>query len=253
MKNKIKIIIVGAGEAGSLISKNIYDDKNSPFELVGFVDDDLKKKEKKINGKKVLGELKNLKELIDEFSIKELLIAMPSGRGDVIRKVLDCTKDRRVRYKIIPRSTKVLIQDFGESYLKHIRDVSVEDLLGGEIVKSELKVIGKYLKNKCILITGAAGSIGSELARQVAAFSNAKKVILFDWSENGMFLLQNDIQGSYPNHPVEFVIGDIKDKQRLNYIFDTFSPDLVFHAAVYKHVPLISPGVLSPAACGVIY
>jgi FlaA1/EpsC-like NDP-sugar epimerase len=163
--SNIRIIIVGAGKAGELILKDIMKNKDSSFEVVGFVDDDSEKQGIKVMSKKVLGRISDLNKIIKEYGIHELFIAIPSERGRVIRKIIEKTEGLNVVYKILPRLSEVLMQDFSEDYLKFIRKVKVEDLLGGEILKSDQKDITKYTKGKVILITGAAGSIGSELSR----------------------------------------------------------------------------------------
>jgi FlaA1/EpsC-like NDP-sugar epimerase len=235
---RVRIIIVGAGKAGELVAQDIKKDKASPFLVVGFVDDDKKKHGKAIGGAKVLGATKDLKKIINEENAQELFIAIPSERGSVIRQIVESTAGLKVAYKVLPRLPEVLMQDFKESYLKHIRKVRPEDLLGGEILKSDQQEITEFAKDQVILITGAAGSIGSELARQLAAHE-ARRIIFYDWWENGMFELRNQILEIKPKGKFEFVIGDIKDRKKLDAIIDHFKPTTIFHAAAYKHVPLM--------------
>ena len=236
--SKIKIIIVGAGKAGDLIAAGIKKDLASPFKIIGFVDDDSSKQQTIVKGFKVLGKISDLKRLIQEHDVQELFIAIPSERGKIIRNIIEGTSGSRVVYKILPRLSEVLMQDFKEDYLKYIRRVKPVDLLGGEILKSDQKGITKFAKNQTILITGAAGSIGSELSRQIAAHG-AKKIILYDWWENGMFDLRNQLLENYQESRFEFIIGDIKDKKKINLIMNAFKPTTIFHAAAYKHVPLM--------------
>lgn len=239
---KIKIIIVGAGKAGELITKNIKSADTS-FEVVGFVDDDKTKLNQKIYGCKVLGVISDLNELIELNQVQELFIAIPSERGTVIRKIVESTIGSKVIYKILPRQSEVLLQEETDDYLKYIRKVRTEDLLGGEILKSDQTEVANYAKGKTVIITGAAGSIGSELSRQIAAYG-AKRVIFYDWWENGMFELRNQLVEMYPKGNFEFVIGDIKDRNKVDLVFRRFKPNFVFHAAAYKHVPLME---LNPA------
>lgn len=236
--NKLKIIIIGAGKAGELVSRGITGDSESPFEIVGFVDDDKSKLGKIVNGSKVLGKISDLRKIITENSINELFITIPSERGKIIRGIVESTAGLRLAYKILPRLTEVLMQDFNEDYLKFLRKVRAEDLLGGEILKSDQQEITHYAKGQTILITGAAGSIGSELSRQVVAHG-AKKVIFYDWWENGMFDLRNQLIESYPDGDFEFIIGDIKDRSKMNLVVSLYKPTTIFHAAAYKHVPLM--------------
>lgn len=237
-KNLIKVVIVGAGKAGELISANLRKNKKSPFEIVGFVDDDKKKQSKKIDGIGVLGRVDDLRDLIIEYDIKEVFIAIPSERGRLIREVVGSTMGLRVTYKILPRLAEVLLQDFTKDYLRYIRKVKPADLLGGEILKTDQEDISKFAKNQTVLITGAAGSIGSELSRQLVAHG-ARRIIFFDWWENGMFELRNQLTELYPEGNYEFVIGDIKDKKKIDQVLAKFKPTTIFHAAAYKHVPLM--------------
>jgi FlaA1/EpsC-like NDP-sugar epimerase len=224
--SNIRIIIVGAGKAGELILKDIMKNKDSSFEVVGFVDDDSEKQGIKVMSKKVLGRISDLNKIIKEYGIHELFIAIPSERGRVIRKIIEKTEGLNVVYKILPRLSEVLMQDFSEDYLKFIRKVKVEDLLGGEILKSDQKDITKYTKGKVIL------------SRQIAAHG-PNKVVFYDWWENGMFELREQLLESYPNGNFEFIIGDVKDRKKLSYVIGTHKPDTIFHAAAYKHVPLM--------------
>ncbi len=237
-ENKLKILIVGAGKAGELVSGGITSDVESPFEIVGFVDDDTSKQGKIVNGSKILGTISDLRKIITENSINELFITIPSERGKIIRSIVESTAGLRLVYKILPRLTEVLMQDFNEDYLKYLRRVKAEDLLGGEILKSDQQEITHFAKGQTIMITGAAGSIGSELSRQVSAHG-AKKVIFYDWWENGMFDLRNQLIESYPDGDFEFIIGDIKDRSKMNLVVSLYKPTTIFHAAAYKHVPLM--------------
>lgn len=236
--SKIRIIIVGAGKAGELILDDILRKPESSFEVVGFVDDDEEKQGKNINDHQVLGRVSDLREVIEHDNINEIFIAIPSERGRVIRKIIDSTAGLGVIYKILPRLTEVLVQDYEEDYLKYVRRIRAEDLLGGEIPKSDQQEISDFTKGQTIMITGAAGSIGSELSRQIAAHG-AERVIFFDWWENGMFDLRNQLLENYPEGKFEFIIGDINDRKKINLIMKAFKPTTVFHAAAYKHVPLM--------------
>jgi len=236
--NKIRIVVVGAGKAGELIGQNILQDEHSAFEVVGFVDDDPVKQGKEVVGAPVLGTVTDLRRIIAEYHVAELFIAIPSERGKAVRRIIDETTGTKVVYKILPRLAEVLMQDFNEDFLKYIRKVRVEDMLGGEISKADQSAITSYVKDQVIMITGAAGSIGSELSRQIAAHA-AKRVVFYDWWENGMFDLRNQLVELYPEGNFEFIIGDVKDRKKLNQVMGMYKPDTVFHAAAYKHVPLM--------------
>lgn len=236
--DKINILIVGAGKAGELIAENIRRNRDSPFNIVGFVDDDKKKQGNKVGGYPVLGLGTDLGPLCREHSIEEVFIAIPSERGKTIREILEHTLGMKLVYKILPRSSEVLMQDFKGDYMQYVRKLRLEDLLGGEISKAEQGGITSYAKNQVVMITGAAGSIGSELSRQMAAHG-PKKIIFYDWWENGMFNLLNELVESYPKGNFEFIIGDIKDRRKLGQVMKMYRPTTVFHAAAYKHVPLM--------------
>ncbi len=234
----VPVLIVGAGKAGELILGDLKTDLESPFDVIGFVDDNKSKQGTAIDGVKVMGAVADLPELVKKLNIEELFIAVPSERGKTIRNIVESTMGLKLVYKILPRLSEVLLQDFDKDYLKYIRRVKAEDLLGGEILKSDQQEISDYAKGKTILITGAAGSIGSELSRQLAAHGT-QKLVFYDWWENGIFDLRNQLLESNPDGDYEFVIGDVKDRKKLNQIMNEYKPNTVFHAAAYKHVPLM--------------
>lgn len=236
--NQIAVLIVGAGDAGRLLAGDIISKEDSGLKIVGFVDDDELKKGIKIEGISVLGSLVDLPKLVKENEIEELIIALPSERGKTVRFIVENTIGLGLGYKILPRLPEILMQDFGEDYLKYIRRLKAEDLLGGEILKTDQTEISNFTKDQTIIITGAAGSIGSELSRQIVAHG-AKQVVLYDWWENGIFDLRNHLIENYPEANIIYVIGDIKDRKRLNQVMEMYHPDTVFHAAAYKHVPLM--------------
>lgn len=236
--NRIEVIIVGAGKAGVLLAGDILEKQGSGIHIVGFVDDDLQKESDTLHGLPILGKISELPKLVKTHKIEELIIALPSQRGNTIRNIIETTTGLGLVYKILPRLAEVLIQDFDKDYLKYVRRVRPEDLLGGEILKSDQTDISKYAKDQVIMITGAAGSIGSELSRQIVAHG-AKQVVLYDWWENGVFNLRNQLIENYPSVDIVYVIGDVKDRKKINQIMALYKPNTVFHAAAYKHVPLM--------------
>lgn len=234
----INIVIVGAGKAGELLAKGLQDSDDSPFIIAGFVDDDTSKQGSRVSGFEVLGAISELRKIVTQHNISEVFIAIPSERGAVIRQIVEGTMGLKLTYKILPRLSEVLLQDFSGDYLKYIRKVKPEDLLGGEILKKDQKDISSFAAGQTVMITGAAGSIGSELSRQLTAYGT-KRVIFYDWWENGMFELGNQIADMHPDCETHFVIGDVKDHKKLSLVMAKFKPDTVFHAAAYKHVPLM--------------
>ena len=236
--NHMNVLIVGAGRAGEIVSADLMRDPSSRFNVVGFVDDDPGKLFESVQGLPVLGSLSDLREVVIGNDVTELIISIPSERGSLIRRIVESTIGLGLNYKILPRQAEVLLQDNAGKSRQFIRKVRAEDLLGGEIPKSDQEDIVEYARDQVILITGAAGSIGSELTRQAVAYG-ARKVIAYDWWENGVFDLRNHLIESYPDADVEYIIGDVKDRRKLNQVFSMHHPTAVFHAAAYKHVPLM--------------
>lgn len=235
LKKRKKIIIVGAGVAGVDVYNEIVKSAGLGLDVVGFIDDDPKKANFKIGGKKVIGSLKNLSSKIKLYKVKEVIIAIPSAEGEKIAEYVKICNKERVGVRIVPR-VKEIIE--GKAHVKTLRRVRVEDLLGRPVIKADVLELSKFLKNKTILVTGAAGSIGSELVRQIAAYS-PKKLILVDWWENGTFEIEGEIKKYYPRLKVVAVIGNIQDHKKVGSILETYKPDYLFHAAAYKHVPLM--------------
>jgi len=237
-ENLIDVFIIGAGKAGELLAGDLNKRPDNTFNILGFIDDDQEKSGTTVEGIPVLGTTKDLPNLVAEHKVEELIFALPSERGKVIRDIVESTSGLKLGYKILPRISEVLLQDYEEDYIRYIRNVRAEDLLGGEILKSDQAEISNYTSNQTVFISGAAGSIGSELSRQIVAHG-AKKVVLFDWWENGIFELGNQLKEDYPNADISYVIGDVKDVKKVDTVLEQYKPDTVFHAAAYKHVPLM--------------
>lgn len=234
----IPILIVGAGTAGQLIARDVIRHIETSFRVVGFVDDSPAKKSTTFEGIPVLGTIDDLPLLIECHHIGELLVAIPSERGTTIQRILNHCEGRGVKFKILPRQAEVVGQEYHKDYYRYIRELRIEDILGGSVTTADTKTIRAHTQGKTILITGAAGSIGSELSRQLAA-SSAKTLIFYDWWENGMFELRTYLTRAYPAMPCHFIIGDIRDKRRFQEILKTYHPNTIFHAAAYKHVGLM--------------
>ena len=234
MTKKKRFLIVGAGEAGKGVLKEIVRIGDG-YEVVGFIDDDPQKIGKKINGTKVIGGREVLPQAVKEKKVDEIIIAIPSANGEQIAEIVKFCSKARVGYKIVPRVREIIE---GAAHFSSLRKVEVEDLLGRPVIKSDVNKILLFLKGKKVLITGAAGSIGSELARQVAAY-NPKGLILVDWWENGVFDFQREMSKNFPKVNIFYYIANIQNREKLTKIFEKHTPHFVFHAAAYKHVPLM--------------
>jgi len=205
---------------------------NLPYQTIGFLDDDRRMQNKMVAGLRILGRISNLRNILDHKKIEEIFIAIPSGSGQLTRKIVRLTKGKRVKIKIIPRILEIIS---GKVNWPQIRDLRPEDLIGRPIYKKELRPIKKILRNKKLLITGAAGSIGSEIARQVALFQ-PKLVLCLDFWENGFYQLEVELKRKFPKINFKFIIANIQDSPHIDYIFGKYKPEIVFHAAAYKHV-----------------
>lgn len=232
MKN---IIIIGAGVAGSDVAREINNNPAMNLKVVGFIDDDLQKIGQIITGIKVIGRSTDLIKFTKKYKINEIIIAIPSAKGEDIRKFINIAIKCQIGFKIVPRVREIIE---GKAHLGNIRKVYVEDFLGRPVIKSDVKDLTNFINKKIIVITGAAGSIGSELTRQIAAYK-PKKLVLIDWWENGIFNLQMEIKKQFPKLDAVFTIANIQDISKIDEIFKQFKPNYVFHAAAYKHVPLM--------------
>ncbi|MDP8253930.1 MAG: nucleoside-diphosphate sugar epimerase/dehydratase, partial [Candidatus Kaelpia aquatica] len=237
LRNK-KVIIVGAGEAGILVLKECQRNLDMNFHVVGFIDDNVAKGNLQIQGVKVLGGRKMIPEVVDKYQIEEIIIAIPSAEGKVIRNVLEYCQIKGVKIKIVPGIYKILS---GDLEIK-LRDVQPEDLLGREVVDIDEDEIKSYVEGKTVLVTGAGGSIGSELSKQIARFF-PQKLILWDHNENDIYFLERELQDDYPNLSLKTIVGDIQDISLLKYTFSKLRPEIIFHAAAFKHVPLMEKNV----------
>jgi FlaA1/EpsC-like NDP-sugar epimerase len=228
-------LIVGAGVAGSTIMRELKQNPNLDYKPIGFVDDDKSKLGIKIHGKRVLGLTRDIGRLVATHNVECVLIAIPSANGEKIDEIVGRCSESKVEFKILNGIGKRIE---GEPRINHLRQVRLEDLLGREPVRLDLSNIEMKLRAQSVLITGAGGSIGSELARQVAKFHPAK-IVLFERSENDLFRLCCELQRNFPRLNYVAVVGDILDVSHLREVFSAHRPHSVFHAAAYKHVPMM--------------
>jgi FlaA1/EpsC-like NDP-sugar epimerase len=231
----VKALIIGAGEAGAMVIRELRNHPELNTRAVAVLDDDKEKHRRKINGVPVLGGIENVGEVVSNLGINEIIIAIPSAKNKDIRRILDLCKDTRCKLKTLPGVYEIID---GKVSVKHIRDVEIEDLLGREPVDLNIEEISGYLRGKTVLVTGGGGSIGSELCRQIARF-DPKLLLILDIYENNAYSLQVELSRSHPELKTKILIASVRDRARLDSIFDTHRPQVVFHAAAHKHVPLM--------------
>jgi FlaA1/EpsC-like NDP-sugar epimerase len=235
-EEKSRTLIVGAGDAGEQILRSIQSSPKSPYFPIGFVDDNPIKQGVTIHGIRVLGKINDIPRLIKENETEEMIIALPSAGSKTIRRTVEIGRKVGLKkIKIVP-SVNELIN--GEISIREIKEVEITDLLGREPIFLDTRLIGNFIQDKIVLITGVAGSIGSELARQVAKFKPSLLLIL-DQDETGIFNIANELEDKFPKLKFFTLIADICDGEKIDQIFEKFQPNIIFHAAAYKHVPLM--------------
>lgn len=230
-----RTLIVGAGAAGSMLLREIRGQNEAKYAVVGFVDDDREKQGLRINGIPVLGSTEELGALIRQYAVEKVIIAMPSAPRKAVQALVKKCQRAKVRFMTVPGLSELIT---GKVTVSQIKEVEIEDLLGREpIVLDELS-IKNYLSGKRVLVTGAAGSIGSEICRQVARFC-PHKVVILDNAETPLFLINRELSQKSPGVEVIPIIADIRNEERLTRVFEQLEPHVVFHAAAYKHVPMM--------------
>jgi FlaA1/EpsC-like NDP-sugar epimerase len=233
--NKKRTLIVGAGDAGTMIAREIFRHPESGLVPVGFLDDDPSKKETRFLGLDVFGPIGDLRQVVRGHSIEEVIIAMPSAPGTTVRRIVELAKKAKVQYRIIPGIYEVIS---GKVSISLLRPVDVEDLLRREPVRLDIDSIAGYLSSKVVLVTGAGGSIGSEICRQICHFS-PKLLILLGRGENSLFNIEREMKANYSHIPYVTMVADVRNTHKIEHIFEQYRPEVVFHAAAHKHVPMM--------------
>ncbi len=233
---KTRTLIVGAGDAGELVLRSVLADKRNTYYPVGFVDDNKNKMGVMIHGLRVLGKIDDIPDLVRINKIEEIIIALPSAGSAPIRNAVELGRKAGIKkIKIIPTVSDIID---GEAPIMNIREVEVEDLLGRDPVKIDVGNIEKLIKDRVILVTGGAGSIGSELCRQII-IRHPSLLLILDQDETAIFNITQEIKRNNSKNNVLPIIGDVTDKNKIDQIFEEYKPNVVFHAAAYKHVPLM--------------
>jgi FlaA1/EpsC-like NDP-sugar epimerase len=230
-----RVLIVGAGGAGQMIARELRLNDKLNLIAVGFVDDDARKQHEKLHGLPVLGTCDDIPKLCRRKRIDEVIIAMPSAVGSKVKEITTLCKKAAVPCKTLPGVGSLID---GSVSVQQLKDVDLDDLLGREPVRLDTQQISDYLRGKRVLITGAGGSIGSELCRQVARFK-PENLVLFENAETPLFLIENELKIFFPSIKIYPIVGDVRYRARVEAIFDEFLPEVVFHAAAYKHVPMM--------------
>ena len=234
-RKKNKVLIIGAGDAGAMLLREIERYHIANRQVVGFIDDDKNKTGKILLGVKVLGTRNELVKIASEKGIDEIIIAMPSVKGKEIKAIINICKETNCKLTILPGLYEIIE---GKVSISQLRSVEIEDLLGRDPVKLDTTAVKEYLAGKRVLITGAGGSIGSEIVRQVAKMQ-PKKLLLLGKGENSIYEITQELKINCPEVKTVPIIADIRDKERIKAIMDYFEPQVVFHAAAHKHVPLM--------------
>lgn len=231
------LLIIGAGDGGEKIFREIQSNTQLQYNVIGFLDDNPNKLDRKIHGVPVLGKIGDINSIVKIMGVDETLIAIPSADSKQMRHIVDCCKNSGVNYKTIPGLGELIN---GRVTVNAIRDVAYRDLLGRDVIKLDTQGIGAYLQNQCVLVTGAGGSIGSELCRQICRFLPSN-IVLLDMAETPLYEIEIELKRNFGQKGVQIhpVLGDIKDTIFLEKTFETHAPHVVFHAAAYKHVPML--------------
>ena len=228
-------LVVGAGRAGEMLVRDMQQATNSEYLPVAFVDDDKQKIGRELRGVPVIGGCEKISIIADSLNIDFILIALPAVNSGQMRRIVEICEKSGKPFRSLPR-----LQDLasGKVSLRELRDVTIEDLLGRDEVNLDWSAITNSIRNKAILVTGGGGSIGSELSRQIAGLGPSQLIVL-DHSEFNLFEIDRELRQSFPSLSMDCILGDVKDSALVSKIFKQYQPEIVFHAAAYKHVPLL--------------
>lgn len=234
------VLIIGAGEATKVLLATIKNSMKDSYKVVGLIDDNENKLDYAISGNKILGNRYDIPRICKENNVEVIFFTISNISPDDRRKILEICQETGCKVRILP-GTKELIKE--KPLIQSFRDVQIEDLLGRDPIKLDNKNIGKLIENKVVLVTGGGGSIGSELCRQIIKFKPSKLVIV-DIYENNLYDIEQELKFNYPDMKIDAIVASVREKHRLNEIFEQYHPYLVFHAAAHKHVPLMETSPL---------
>src|SRR3989344_236635 len=232
----VSTLIIGAGSEGERLIRDLRGAGAGRYAIIGILDENKNKQKTLLHGVPVLGYVSNMSEVVSQHQIQQIVVALPSGDSETIKKAVRAAREAGVQnIKIIPPFSEMLEKKIA---LEALKDITIEDLLGREVAKLETAKIGEFIRGKRVLVTGAAGSIGSELARQISKFE-PENLIILDFNESGIYDLEHELQISFPDQKLYPVVASVTDSRKIDKVFSETKPQVVFHAAAYKHVPLM--------------
>ena len=238
--NRRNVLVVGAGEAAKILLSTIKNSMSNTYHVVGLIDDNENKVNYAISGNRILGTRYDIPRICKENNVEVIFFSISNISPEDRKKILEICQETGCKVRILP-GTKDLIKD--KPLMSNFRDVQIEDLLGRDPIKLDNKNIGKLIENKVVLVTGGGGSIGSELCRQIITY-NPKKLVIVDIYENNLYDIEQELKFNYPEIEIDAIVASVREKHRLNEIFEEYKPYLVFHAAAHKHVPLMETSPL---------
>lgn len=244
----LRTLIIGAGRAGEQLIREIKNTPTFKIQVIGLLDDDLTKHNRYIHNIPVLGNIQAAGDLVEKLNIENVLIAIPSAKSSLLRSINDNLLEFKIPVQTLPGLSDIA---GGKVQISQLRPINVEDLLGRKPIDLDIKKVDEFITGKTVLVTGAGGSIGSDLCKQIAK-RNPKALILFEICEFFIYKIDLELREQFPNLNIIPIVGDVKEENRVNEIFSEYRPDVVFHAAAYKHVPMMELNPLEALKTNVI-
>lgn len=232
------VLIIGAGDAGAMLVREIEQNDAATVRIVGFADDDVKKIGNRLAGFSILGAIDQVPDIVEEHHVEYIIIATPSAEGHEIRRITEICRRTHCKVKIMPGLYEMMETGRQDKGLRQLREIRLEDLLRRDPIELDFEKITHYIAGKTVLITGAGGSIGSELSRQISRVG-AKEILLLGRGENSIYEIYQELKMKFPEQNYRTIIANITDKVRMEEVFQQYRPQVVFHAAAHKHVPLM--------------
>ncbi len=230
-----RVLIVGAGRAGEMLARDLLNENNTGYVPYAFVDDDINKRKREVRGVPVVGDIDQIPELIEALQIEAIFIAIPSATETQMRRIVEICEQCAIHFQTLPSVQELLAGTVSRTWL---RDVSIEDILGREPVHLDWQAIRDSLRDQCVLVTGGGGSIGSELCKQIASLQ-PEKLLVFDQCEFNLYQINKQLLNWFPDLDFQIILGDVTDLLSVRWTIERYRPKVIFHAAAYKHVPLL--------------